>query len=216
MSIRVVSYTIYHSPNAYLGTILAGRVLGELPVSIERRPIYVPKARGVLVADLVGGRESRVQSSYHREDCARWARKHGIPIQYIGHSEFLKRASRWAASSLDREELPARSYYAAVGSGREAELDRALFRAAWVGAQDVNEEVVVRDAARQAGLDPDQLIGRALQAETKEKLDAALAAFERDRCPGVPMWVLNGERFWGKDRVDWLAKRVRELISKDA
>ena len=76
--VTVVSYTIYHSPNAYLGVLLAERALAGLPVVIERRPICIPKARGVKVADLVGSKEGPAQSSYHREDCMRWAHKHGI------------------------------------------------------------------------------------------------------------------------------------------
>jgi 2-hydroxychromene-2-carboxylate isomerase len=214
MSIRVVCYTIYHSPNAYLGSVLAERTLAALPVQIERRPIYVPRARGVLVADLVGGREPAVHGSYHREDCARWAKKHGIPMRFIDPVTFLERASRWADSPFDREELPARTYYAAVGTGREAELDRALFRAAWVEGLDVNEESAVRGAAREAGFDPDELHERALRPQTKETLEAALAAFERDGCPGVPTWVLEGERFWGKDRLELLAEAVRSLQTK--
>ena len=61
--IAVVSYTIYHSPNAYLGSILAERALAGLPVSIERRPICIPKDRGVKVADLVGSKETAAKGS---------------------------------------------------------------------------------------------------------------------------------------------------------
>ena len=47
MSLAVYSYTIYHSPNAYLGTILLRRALAELPgIELVRRPIYVPRERG--------------------------------------------------------------------------------------------------------------------------------------------------------------------------
>lgn len=50
-------------------------------------------------------------------------------------------------------------------------------------------------------------------AERAERWSAS--AFDRDRCPGVPTWVVNGERFWGKDRVELLAERIRSLISSD-
>jgi len=213
--ITVVSYTIYHSPNAYLGVVLAERALATLPVGIERRPICIPKARGVKVADLVGSKESPALSSYHREDCLRWARQHGIELRLLAPGVFEERAARWRQASLDREELPARAYYAAVGSGKEARLDRALFRAAWVEGLDVNEEAVVRHAAGAAGLAPDALLQRARQPETKDAVDAALAAFDRDRCPGVPTWVVEGERFWGKDRVDWLAAAVRTRLQRE-
>ncbi len=209
MMITVVSYTIYHSPNAYLGVVLAERALAGLPVVIERRPICIPKTRGVKVADLVGSKEAPAQTSYHREDCVRWARQHGVAFHLPAPGIFEQRAARWRESDYEREELPARAYYAAVGSGREALLDRALFHAAWVEGLDVNEAAVVRHAAGAAGLDPAALLQRALQADMKHAVDAALAAFDRDGCPGIPTWVVEAERFWGKDRVDWLAASVR-------
>ena len=212
--ITVASYTIYHSPNAYLGIVLAERRLAGLPIRILRRPIYIPRSRGVKMADLVGSREAAVHGSYHREDCRRWAEKYGIELNFIAPAVFEERAQRWRESPYDREELPARTYYAALGSGREAALDRALYEAAWIDRRDVNDEAVVRDAIATAGLNPDRTLSLALQAETKQTLQDALAAFERDGCPGVPTWVLNGERFWGKDRVDWLAERLEALVGQ--
>jgi 2-hydroxychromene-2-carboxylate isomerase len=71
----------------------------------------------------------------------------------------------------------------------------------------------VRRAAGRAGLDPDETMARARAADTQAALARALDGFERDACPGVPAWVVAGERFWGKDRVDWLAERVRQLCA---
>lgn len=73
--LKVVCYSIYHSPNAYLAILLAERALKGLAVEVERRPICIPKARGVKVVDLVGSKEPSVKGDYHREDCARWAMK---------------------------------------------------------------------------------------------------------------------------------------------
>ena len=43
MSVLVFSYTIYHSPNAYLGTILLRRARAAVPgVELVRRPFYIP------------------------------------------------------------------------------------------------------------------------------------------------------------------------------
>ena len=41
--ITAVNSTIYHSPDAYLGVLLAERALRGLPVVIERRPISIAK-----------------------------------------------------------------------------------------------------------------------------------------------------------------------------
>lgn len=195
--------------------VLANRLLVDVPVHIERRPIYIPRERGVKVADLVGSTEPPRKSSYHREDCARWAEAYGIELRFLPPSVFEERTARWRQSPFDREELPARVYYAAIGSGREDALDRALFKAAWVDGDDVNEERVVREAASNVGLDPDELLCRALSLEVKHAVESALLAFDRDEIPGVPTWVVNGKRFWGKDRVEWLCQEVKRLLAAE-
>ena len=213
--ITVISYTIYHSPNSYLGMVLANRLLGDLPVHLERRPLYIPRERGVKVADLVGSSEPPRKSSYHREDCARWAEAYGIELRFLPPGVFEERAARWRQSSFDREELPARAYYAAKESGQEDALDRALFKAAWVDGNDVNEESVIHKAAANVGLDPNDLLRRALNPEAKHAVESALQAFDQEEIPGVPTWVVNGKRFWGKDRVEWLCQEVKRLLAAE-
>jgi 2-hydroxychromene-2-carboxylate isomerase len=204
------SFTIYASANSYLGLVLAGRLLAGAPVVHRRRPILIPRARGVRVADLVGGKETAARARYHREDCQRWARRHGIPLTLIEPEEFQRRAARWAASPFEREELPARAFYAAEELGRGAEMDRALFAAAWVGGGDVNEEEVVAAAAAEAGLPPAELLARAKSEPIGVRARAALEAFDALECPGVPTFVLEGQRYWGKDRVTEVLEEVRE------
>lgn len=211
MPFKVICYSIYHSPNAYLGLVSAERMLQDLPVEVERRPICIPKTRGVRVADLVGSHETAQKSTYHREDCARWAQRYGIELHFLPTGVFEERVQRWKRSPFEREELPARAYYAALGTGKEALFDRTLFRAAWVDGLDVNEESVIRQVATSVGLDANWLIDQALQDHTRRILDSALAAFDHNQCPGVPTWVFNGERFWGKDRVEWLVARIKFL-----
>ena len=114
MSLAVYSYTIYHSPNAYLGTVLLRRALAELPgIELVRRPIYVPRERGLIIAELLGGKENQNAGSYNREDCRRWSERYEIPSSYPDPSIFHERAKRWAVLPFDREELPARAFYAA-------------------------------------------------------------------------------------------------------
>ena len=72
--LTIYSYTVYHSPNAYLGSILLRRALADLPgVTLIRKPFLIPRSRGVLVAELIGSKEPAVKGSYNREDCARWS-----------------------------------------------------------------------------------------------------------------------------------------------
>jgi 2-hydroxychromene-2-carboxylate isomerase len=209
MTITVHSYTIYHSPNAYLGTVLLRRAIAGLrDVQLVRRPIYVPRLRGVMIAEMLGGKENRYAGSYLREDCRRWADCFTIPFVYPDPEIFHQRAERWALSAYDREELPARAFYAADGEKRDP-LDQALFEAAWVEGLDVNELETIRWAAQRAGLDPDHLMMRLAEPGPGQEARDALEEFDRLRCPGVPTVVVNGQRYFGKDRVDWVVDACR-------
>lgn len=206
VAVSVQSFTIYHSPNAYLGTVLLGRALAFVPdARLQRRPIFVPRERGVLVAEMLGGRENRNAGSYNREDCRRWADRHDIPFHYPGPEVFRERTARWERSPWHREELPARAYYAAETAARDA-LDAALFVAAWVEEMDVTEPETIRWAATHAGLDGDKLLEAAEGPGPGVDAQAALDAFDAHACPGVPTVVIGEERFFGKDRTDWLVE----------
>ena len=210
MATLAYSYTIYHSPNAYLGTVLLRRALAGLPgVELVRRPFCIPRetrADRSQICSAAG--KTAMPAPIYREDCRRWSERCGIPMSYPAPDVFHERAERWALSSYDREELPARAFYAADPGKRDL-LDQALFEAAWVAGLDVNEPATIRWAAERAGLDPDRLMTLLAEPGPGEQARAALAEFERLQCPGVPTVVVDGQRFFGKDRVDWVADICR-------
>ena len=131
-------------------------------------------------------------------------------MSYPDTGVFHERAKRWALSSYDREELPARAFYAADPE-RRGLLDQALFEAAWVAGLDVNEPETIRWAAERAGLDPDHLTAALAEPGPAAEARAALAEFERRQCPGVPTVIVGGQRFFGKDRIDWAADFVARM-----
>ena len=45
-------------------------------------------------------------------------------------------------------------------------------------------------------------------AEAKPRLKEGFAEADRDGVFGVPTFVIDGERFWGYDRMDWLTKKL--------
>ena len=101
--LRVDSYSIYHSSNAYLG---------------------VPKQRGVWVADLVGGGANPRHGSYHREDCLRWAAKHRIEMCFPARAYYASLGSG-RETALDRSLF--RASYVGVGDvNDEAVLRHAI------------------------------------------------------------------------------------------
>jgi 2-hydroxychromene-2-carboxylate isomerase len=66
-----------------------------------------------------------------------------------------------------------------------------------------------RVGGQRAGLDPKRLLRELAGPGPAREVRNALAEFERLQCPGVPTVVVNGQRFFGKDRVDWAADVCR-------
>jgi 2-hydroxychromene-2-carboxylate isomerase len=57
------------------------------------------------------------------------------------------------------------------------------------------------------GLAPEAL-RRYCEVDGPRELTAALAEGERDKVFGVPTLMVDGEPFWGNDRVDWVVKKL--------
>jgi 2-hydroxychromene-2-carboxylate isomerase len=164
-----------------------------------------------MIAEILGGKENRNVGSYLREDCRRWSERFAIPFAYPDPEVFHQRAALWALSAYDREELPARAFYAAEVDERDL-LDQVLFEAAWVEGLDVNKPDTIRWAALRANLDPEDLMMRLAEPGPGREVRRALDEFERLRCPGVPTVVINDERYFGKDRIDWVIDACRARL----
>lgn len=79
-----------------------------------------------------------------------------------------------------------------------------VFAAVWADDRDIAEEAVIADLLKQSGFDADAVIAKANSPEV-----AAIRAMNTEDAitadaTGVPSFVLNGEPFWGQDKLDAL------------
>jgi len=97
----------------------------------------------------------------------------------------------------------------AVQHGHGRAFVQAAFRRAFVDGDDLSLEASLRAAARDAGLDPDVVAAGAVSPEAKSALRAATdAAWERG-VRGVPTVALDGQLYFGDDRLDDAARAAR-------
>ena len=52
---------------------------------------------------------------------------------------------------------------------------------------------------------------RYVDSGARADLDACFVEADRDRIFGVPTFVVDGEPFWGEDRIDWVVKKLDAL-----
>lgn len=96
---------------------------------------------------------------------------------------------------------------------RDAGLDamrfaHACMRAVWVEERDISDRATLEAILREQGFTPGPLLAA---AETP----AAAAAYQAEndlavamQIFGAPSYVLEGEIFWGQDRLDFLARAL--------
>lgn len=140
---------------------------------------------------------SDARRSYRQLELARWSRRLGVPIRLEPRHYPVDRGP---SSRL-------------LIAARHAELDalalsHAVLRAIWVEDEDIGDWATLERLAQTCGHDGGALVHAAQQAEVeREYLDNTRRAIA-SQVFGSPTFIVEGERFWGQDRMDFLAERV--------
>ena len=164
----------------------AGAVLDPIPVV----PPPQPEPTGI-AAQL-----AEFKITYLLDDAARWATKLGLP---------WNPPQQRAVDTTDA----AAGYFFARTQGKERAYRNAVFRARWGEGRDLADHAVLADAAVKAGLSRDSFLESLRTRKFHDEVQNALVQCMQDRIFGVPIFVVDGKRFWGNDRLDFLAEELR-------
>jgi 2-hydroxychromene-2-carboxylate isomerase len=177
------------SPYAYLA---AERVERVLPVA----PVWEPVLLGGIFRATGGGSWALTEARpLGIEEVERRALDYGLPP--------LRWPEPWPGDML----LAMRAATAADLAGHGRAFLLAALRLAFQDGRDLSDPAAVRDAARTAGLEGDELLAAAseptVKATLRERTDAAVAGGVR----GVPTVVVGDKLFWGDDQLEAAAAR---------
>jgi 2-hydroxychromene-2-carboxylate isomerase len=189
-------YFEFSSPYGYIASQLAedfekrvGRELRWRPILLG--PVFKITGQPPLV-------EIPMKGEYSKRDFLRSARMHQVPYKHpakfpIGTVAAL-RAFYWVT---DRDPALART------------LAKALYKAFFVDGIDISAPPTVIAIATDVGVDATQLAAAledpALKERAKKEVDAAIAA----NVFGSPFFIVDGEPFWGVDRMPMMEQWIR-------
>ena len=189
-------YFEFSSPYGYIASRLAddfgkriGRPLNWRPMLLG--PVFKLTGQAPLV-------EVPMKGAYSRMDFARSARLHGVPYRQpekfpIGTVAAL-RAFYWVQ---DRDPAQARA------------LAKAIYGAYFAEGRDISAPATVLEVAKSVGVDGAALAAAledpAVKERGRKEVDAAIAA----GVFGSPYFVVDGEPFWGVDRMPMAEEWVR-------
>jgi carboxymethylenebutenolidase len=130
----------------------------------------------------------------------------------------LKRFSEWLQLPLNLQpkyfpvpgDAAARLVHATdMQHGADAALQLAgtVLKAVWADQMNIDDEPTLRVLLQRCAL-PATLIGAAQAGEVQTRYDAATQQAVDAGVFGAPSYVVDGELFWGQDRLDFVARRL--------
>jgi 2-hydroxychromene-2-carboxylate isomerase len=189
-------YFEFSSPYGYIAAQLADDFEKRIGRPLRWRPTLLgPVFKITGQAPLI---EVPMKGPYSRMDFARTARLHNVAYRHpdkfpIGTVAAL-RAFYWVS---ERDPAKARS------------LAKAVYRSYFVDGEDISAPATVIAAARAVGIDAAALAAAledpAIKERAKKEVEAAIAA----GVFGSPFFVVDGEPFWGTDRMPMVEEWVR-------
>jgi 2-hydroxychromene-2-carboxylate isomerase len=179
------------SPAAYLAWTQLPDVAAAAGAELSFRPMLLG---GVFQAT---GNQSPMtvpaKGRYMLDDLARYARRYGVPFRHNPHFPINTLLLMRGAAGLQMRQ-----------ADRFVPYVDAVYRAIWVDAQNMNDAGVVAGVLKAAGFDPEALITLAADPQVKERLKALTQEAVERGVFGAPTFFLDGQMFWGQDRLDFL------------
>ena len=191
---KVVKYYFaFPSPFAALADSRIDELVARAGGELDPIPIVPPQqpAPTGLAAQL-----QEFKLSYLFEDAERWAGKLGMA---------WKTPEPRIVDTTDA----AAGYYFARARGKERAYRNAVFRARWGEGKNIAEREVLAACAEQAGLPRAEFVKALDDARYRDEVPKALARCMEDRIFGVPIFIVDGKRFWGNDRLDFMIDELR-------
>jgi len=144
--------------------------------------------------------DTPLKGDYVLHDTARYMRRHGLRLARRLTDPFMDPRAAARGFYWVRRNVP----------GREADFARAAFQRYWVEGRDLGAPADVAALAPAIGAEPARMLdgieGDAARADLRDGVAASLAR----GVFGSPFFIVDGEPFWGSDRLElldeWLAK----------
>ncbi|MBK8121187.1 MAG: 2-hydroxychromene-2-carboxylate isomerase [Sulfuritalea sp.] len=182
-------YFDFSSPYSYL----ASERIDDLAAKYRRKVKWRPVMLGAAIKATSGLPlllSVPLKGEYSKRDIERSARFMGVPYTF---------PPKFPLATL----IAARGYYWLHGQDcdKAREFAHAVFRAYWVDGRDIGELPVVLEIADKLGIDRAAFAAAIATPEIKDRVKQETDAAIAGGMFGAPFFSVDGERFWGADRL---------------
>jgi len=196
MTAAIDFYFDFSSPYGYFASTRINDIAGRHGRTVNWRPILLGAAFKITGQQPLPS--IPLKGDYARRDLDRTARLMGVPYRF---------PSRFPIAG----QAPSRAFYWVHDRDRDlaVKLAQALYRAYFAQDHDISSPEVTASVASTFGLDREAVLAALGDARVKDRLKTEVDAAIQRGVFGSPYIVIDGEPFWGADRLDqverWLA-----------
>jgi 2-hydroxychromene-2-carboxylate isomerase len=193
-------YDSMSSPWTYLGHLRFMDLARRFGLTVRHKPMDLLKVWSVS-GGLPLKQRAPQRQAYRHQELRRWSELLQVPcnLEPAHHPVADRRACYLVIAAMQR--------------GLDwSRLSHAVLRAVWVEDRDIADHATLVAIANENGLD-----GKALLAATEDKAVQAEYQANTDEAMkigvfGAPTYVLDGELFWGQDRLQMLEWRLTRKL----
>ncbi len=140
-----------------------------------------------------------------------------IPLkgQYMGRFDLPRFAKRYGVDFNHNPNFPIntlylmRGYIAASKMQKSTEYLEAVFNAMWIDQKNMGDIAIVKDTLIAAGINADELLSAANDADVKSELIEATEAAVKRGIFGAPTMFIGEEMYFGQDRLDFVEEELQ-------
>lgn len=189
-------YFDFGSPAAYLAYTQLSKLAADTGAQIELKPILLG---GIFQA--TGNRPPisvPLKGQYLFADLNRFAKRYGVVLNVNPHFPINTLNLMRADIGLQLR-----------NDTRLPKYRDAMFAAIWVDQQNMNDPETVGTVLAKSGFDPMAISALAGDPEVKEALKISTQEAVNQGVFGAPSFIVDGELFWGQDRLDFVREALR-------
>jgi len=198
LGLHVDYFASLNSPWTHLGAARLEAITARHGATLRIHPVdftvIFPASGGVPVA-----KRSPQRQAYRLQELERWRTHLGIPIHV--RPRCFPADERLAAQCV----IAARE---TLGDTPAIALAHRVLRALWEEERDIADRVTLAALIGDVGLDAEALLELGAEARWAERRASDSQAALARGVFGAPSYVVDGEVFWGQDRLDFVERRL--------
>ena len=193
-------YYDFSSTNSYFAAFMLPEICVRSGAAMRWLPLHSAALFRGTGFDVMGMAARKAR--YLWRDHARYAEATGLPFRRPSRFPIKTALALRCVLAVDRPDADDEGH-------ARTDLSQALFRSYWERDENIADPEVLANLISAMQLDPSAVIERANSPEIREALREVTSYAEQRGVFGVPTFFVGEEMFWGKDRLDFLERRLK-------